>query len=67
MLPVLYDNNYTNRPYQKKTIFFSAAKFFRHIFSFDSPQTMLSSQGVTTFTLNFSPCFLIRKAVVWNM
>ena len=41
------------RPYQKQTIFFSAAKLktiFSPFFSFDSPQTMLSSQGVTTFT-----------------
>ena len=39
--------------YQKQTIFFSAVKlkqFFSPFISFDSPYTMLSSRGVTTFT-----------------
>ena len=41
------------RPYQKQKIFFSAVKlkrFFSPFISFDSPYTMLSSRGVTTFT-----------------
>ena len=51
------------RPYQKQT-FFSAVKLktiFSPFISFDSPHTMLSSQGVTTFTWIFHHVFLIRK------
>ena len=45
-------------PYQKQTFFFSAVKqFFSTFISFDSPYTMLSSRGVTTFTWTFHHVF----------
>ena len=55
---------------KSKQFFFSAVKLktiFFTIYCIDSLHTMLSSQGVTTFTWTFLPCFLIRKAFVWNM
>ena len=58
------------RPYQKQTIFFSAVKlktiFFTIYFILFSVHHVKFSR-CHHIHLNFSPCFLIRKAIVWNM
>ena len=58
------------RPYQKQTIFFSAVKlktiFFTIYFIWFSVHHVKLSRCHHIY-LNFSPCFFIRKAIVWNM
>ena len=57
------------RPYQKQTIFFSAAKletifFTIYFISFSAHHVKFSR--CHHIYLNFSPCFLIGKTIVWN-
>ena len=60
------------RPYQKQTIFFLSGKtrnnFFHHLFHFilRTPCYYNKFSRCHHIYLNFSPCFLIRKTIVWN-